>query len=336
MTPTKALKNLNARRVAERNRRIVATATAWDRWASKLSARLLASAIRGRDVGAVLDDALVDARYTMERQLTAMLRWSWTSATLNLVAAVPMPAWLQRLSPIGGWSESEKAVVEVTGPKILSQNLFKRILNGSLSRDAAMEAIRRLEFPAPDPIETRRILTATTARDGLDAMTRIVTVAQPDKRKLLDLLSGGTPGDDKASLKDALAPKIDALVGDVRYKAMRIARTESIRIAEAAQRQAWTEIADLMEGVRTFTMDDTKVRDEHRHWHNKLYLRTGGGEFRAEDGELLPDLPAGPNCRCWSTPELTRGLTNNLPPVDYGVGYETSLARFRQSEFSAV
>jgi hypothetical protein len=277
-------------------------------------------------VEGLLDDAIVDAAGMLEKHLRSMIGWAWESAGRNVILAVPMKAWLLRLSPIVRYGES------IVHENLNVTNLFKKITDGNLSKEAAAEALRKIEFPQLDATRVRDILTATTAADGMDAMTRIKTVSQSNKNDLLNLLTGGLPaGSDGASLKDYLAPKIDDMVGGIRYKAMRIARTESIRIAETMQRESWKDIQDLMIGVRTFTANDSKVREEHQHWHDKLFYRTSDGNYVAADGEPLPDLPAGPNCRCWSTPEFSDDLTDGLPAVDYGSGYAASLQRFQMS-----
>jgi len=328
---SKKLSTLNVRRLNERNRRIVSFRRPIDQWAEDTGDRLIGAVTRARrDPAEIIDQALLDVRRRLERHLTAMIHWGWQSATAALVETIPMPVWLTMLRP----AETREGIGE---PKLLTLNRFRRIVDGSVSRAKALEIIRAVEFPAPDKFEVQRILTATNAPDGLDAMTRIVTVAQEDKSRLMDMLTRGVAGGDGASLKDRLAPQIDSLVGDVRYKAMRIARTESIRIAETTQREAWSEIGDMMSGVRTFTAGDQNVRSKHEHWNNKLFKRTADGSYVADDGEHLPMFPAGPNCRCWSTPELRSDLTDpsNVDPVDYGSGYEASLARFKQQQGAA-
>lgn len=322
MTPTAKMTKLSTARNAERDRRLRSDGAAWDRWGSAFADRLTGMLARRKlNARPVLDRMVIDAARRLERDLSGLWWWAWESTAGNLVDAVPMPAWIARLSPID-------LTEGVADGQLLGINQLKKILDATVSRDEAKEIVRKTEFPPPPDWKVRQILTATNAPDGISPMQRIVTVAQDDKDSLLSIMTGGIPtGSDGASLIDSLTPQIESLVGNITYKAKRIARTEGVRIAEVAQRESWQDIADLMDGVRTYTADDANVRDQHVHWNGKLFYRQSNGDYVARDGELLPDFPAGPNCRCWSTPEFREDLTAGLPPVDYGSGYAASVGR---------
>ncbi len=89
---------------------------------------------------------------------------------------------------------------------------------------------------------------------------------------------------------------LEPLVGDIRYKAQRIARTEGRRVAELAQQHAYQQVAELLDGMQVIASLDQHTRAHHAARHGKKYDQQANGEYIAADGEGLPVLPDEPNC----------------------------------------
>lgn len=226
---------------------------------------------------------------------------------------------------------SDNATMQEIAGTLADEIEIQKILNGEATEAEAREIVRKIEFPPPSEIEVEAVLNGTSAHDGMSAMQRIKTVGHADVTRLKQTIrlgmSGGVTG---ASAVESMARQIRLLVGNdpgkstgMNYRAKRIARTEGMRVAEAAQRRAWEGVSDLLQGLRAMTAGDLKVRNTHRRWHNVLYVRGPGGihykgpSERMEAPEVLPEFPADPNCRCYTIAELRSNLTAGLPPARY-------------------
>jgi hypothetical protein len=310
---SRRLLTLNRQRAIQRDRRIVAAGRRVDALTRSIERRLLGVVAAGRgglhgvrgSVDVILLGVPVQMAALIEELLGEMWHWGWQSATTNWIKAIPLSYWIGRLRP----------AVPIAGTEGVSEELqdesdIERILNGEVSRSEAEQIVREMEFPPPSPAKVDAILRGTNAPDGIDAISRIKTVIGPDLQRLRStIISGysGVVGSDGASALEGLATSIRPLLSEnegINWKAKRIARTESVRIAEHSLRDSWRAVADVIEAIRTFTADDENVRDAHRRWEDKLFYQTSTGNYIARDGEYLPEFPAGPNCRCWSTPEL--------------------------------
>jgi hypothetical protein len=279
------------KRKRNRDQNIRRIGRVFDRWAVRLAQRtagIVAAGRGGREgVSGSLDvlfiGATIDASAVMEKELRKLWSWSWQSAVGAWMRGVPKKVWDLRLTPILTLVGESVSLIEQSYEEFVFQPLSEERIN--------------------------EILSATNAPDGLSAMQRIRTVAGKDLGRLKETIITAFSGSiDEASSVQAAMPRIREMVDGVNYKAQRIARTEGTRIAEAAMRESWEPVQDMMIGVRTFTSDDENVRESHRHWHDKLYYQITPGQYQAKDGEVLPEFPAGPNCRCWSTPELRDDL----------------------------
>ncbi len=297
---------------------------------------------------------------------------SWDSATTRFVRAVPIPAWLRRVLPVHSLLSTEgraaafrrmgigviaaarmakasaqmgrdlnaayphhaisDAIREFT-PDISQDDAFRRILSGELTAEQTRAVIRELEFGSPTPAELSAIIEDTYWPDGLDAMSRIKTVITPDLAELRDSIGRYLSTNvDVSAAWQSLSGEIEHLVGNVRFKAIRIARTETARVSEDMLRQSWKEADDFIVAIQTFTANDSKVRAHHKGWHRKIFRRISPGRYIASDGEPLPRFPAEANCRGWSSPILDPSLTAGLPDEDLGPEYKAALDRFEREK----
>lgn len=347
---TKTLKEANRKHTTQRDRRVTTFTRVMSRWAHSLERDLLGalSANRGgtnavrNATDVILASALPEAAVILRRGLANLAMWSWDDEAAKFVRAIPIPFWLRRVMPIhtlfsteGQPGDDGANLLEFTPDASFNVDAaFQRILAGELSREETLDIIRELEFGSPTPEQLDAILTDSAWPDGYNAMERIVTVPRSEIAELRSKIHEylGLPGPDRVSAWGGLASGIGDLVGNVNFKAVRIARTEGTRVAEDMLRESWKDADEFIVGIRTFTANDANVRDEHRHWHNKLYRKVSGGRFMATDGEPLPRFPAGPNCRCWSTPEMIPEIEAEIANVTVGPEYQAALDRFEREK----
>ncbi len=339
-TPTEKLETFNRSHNRGRDREIVSNSFAMAAWANRIGRDLfgvLGPRIRNAERVRVETDKILfsapeQGAAELRKLLSDSAMWSWDSATRRFTRAVPIPVWLRRLLPVHSLFSTEGAVLEYT-PDISQDDAFQRILLGELTAEQTRAIIRELEFGSPSPAELNAIIEDTYWPDGLDAMSRIKTVTVPDIAELRDSIGKYLSTNvDVGAAWQTLGGEIEHLVGNVRFKAVRIARTETARVSEDMLRQSWKEADEFITGIQTFTSADSKVRDTHRHWHNKVYHRASGGQYIARDGERLPRFPADANCRCWSSPVLDESLTRGLPDEDLGPEYKAALDRFEREK----
>lgn len=112
------------------------------------------------------------------------------------------------------------------------------------------------------------------------------------------LVRGITEGEDV----EKLTKSIRDLEDGVYYKARRTARTESLRVAEMAGREAWDDLGEMFVGAQVLAVLDQNTRPHHALRNGTVYANEPqAGEESIDD---LPILPDEPNCRCWSVPIL--------------------------------
>lgn len=101
---------------------------------------------------------------------------------------------------------------------------------------------------------------------------------------------------------EELTKSIRDLEAGVYWKARRTARTESLRVAEMAQRETWDDLGEMMDGAQILAVLDQNTRPEHAARNGTVYAKDPReGELPLEE---LPILPDEPNCRCWTVPVL--------------------------------
>lgn len=327
--PTKTVANYNAElahlthtRERARNVKLRAQGVEWDRWIEGWARRLLA-AVGNRGRAKSESNAIIeDAAEKLQAGLKSLLKWSYDSAAQIMVDVVDEDIWVRRRitkSNIKAFAKLESLGFEDESEAAEFIEKYKPIINGTATGNLALKLIKEIEFPPPSRERLEEILNDTNAPDGLSAVDRIKTVAASDKKKLFDILTTPMTDDDPASWMQHVEKQITQIVdGGIGWKAKRIARTEGARIAEDGQREAWEQVSDMMGGARAWTAGDERVRPEHRKWHNKFYETQKDGTYQDKKGEVLPYFPAGPNCRCYTLPELLPELTDDLPEVDYG------------------
>lgn len=308
--PTARLKRLNDRYRRARNADVLRMQAAIGQWLDRLRRRIigeLADVEQDREAAmrafrAEVQNVPAEAADVMARGLREMWRRSWRQATANWMRAVPLRAWLRPLMP-ALLTPIEGVIGEAAPvPLDVEQDLLD-IINGRITGEEAREIVRRVEFPPPSRETVDAVLNATSADDHRSAMERIRTVTERQLGALQEQLSVGIAEGEGLS---GLSKRVRVFVDDVNYKAVRIARTEGVRIAEAAQRESWKAADELIDGIQVISAHVPSSRPEHIEKEG-VYRKTGGGYVR-DDGTPLPEIPMGPNCLCWSTPVLVDEL----------------------------
>jgi len=324
-------------------------------------------------VDAVMIGAIFELSELVGSELRKLVSWSFESASTATIRSLPLVYWVRRLRPVVpvlaiegvpyrmrdhlaslGFSRNEAISLADRAAKT-SQDLstlqssillerdspleaeieIQRILDGEATAAEAVEIVRAIEFPPPTPEQIDAILNATSANDGLSAMSRIKTVESARMGEVRDLIKGAFSGGfEGASAVEAIAPRLRHLVGNdpgqstgMNYRAKRIARTEGVRIAETGLRETWEEVGDVIEAIVWYSARVPRTRPDHAARHEKRYLRTSSREFIARDGERLPEIPLGPNCLCWTSAELRADLTDGLPQENLGAWYDPAALR---------
>lgn len=267
-------------------------------------------------LGQRADQLLADAAAQMEAELLRLGRLGHQSAVEAILQAIPaewlailasMAASRQALSqPIATRLQANQKIPEAATaiqpePEPWSVRYeWQPIANGSVDRQEAMELIRQLLFPAPT-IEQVRAWLEQAPPGGLSWHQRLRRWDEPTRAAMLnELCIGLSSGENVDQLRDRLQPLADGLA----YKAQRIARTEGNRVAERASRRCFDGMGDLVDGLQIVAVMDEWTRPHHAARHGKIYRRGPDGQYRDQEGQILPDLPDEPNCRCMTIPVL--------------------------------
>ena len=259
-------------------KRAAAPLAKWARQAEKRLAGIVATASAGglaAELSAEITSIVNESSVQMLATLTAVWDWSWPSAT---------NAWIKAVPGIGGVQEAEDTVAD-------------------------------FEFVAPSKKRVTQILNATNAPDGVSAMKRIKTVLRRDLAKLKKTIITGMSSARRsggASAVKALVPRIQKATGLIEWQALRIARTEGVRIAEAGQDEAREQVSELIGGVEARNSEDSKVRHDHKWFNRKVFKRKGNSGPYLNRGRELPQFPIAPNCRGYTLDVLRDDLTKGI------------------------
>lgn len=244
------------------------------------------------------------ARSITEDGLVRMAAWSYRRATDRFLETIPL-GWFRLLDPIR-LAELPEADEPDAGPELDQDDPYGPVRRREMDRDEAMELIRSLLFESPSPKDVERWLTEPVG-DGKTWDERLKSWDQQARDKMLpQIVQSVSAGESMRDLRERLQP----IVNGPRYKAERIARTEGRRVAERAQLRAAEQLGDMLGGMQWMAVLDQWTRSDHAALHGKVYQRQSDGTYRADDGQSMPDVPLGPNCRCMVSPVL-------VPPEEF-------------------
>jgi len=232
------------------------------------------SSVPEADTGRRNDPATAQAFNTVHELLygafTSEIEEGHRTAVGAMLQAIPW-RWFRVIHPM---------VIEAEEP----------VIDG-LTKEQKREIIEKLLFPPPDADTVARYLDQA-GPDGQNWDDRLRHWEEPTQDHIRSQLIQGMSADEGVpKLRRRLLP----IVGDIRYKAQRIARTEGRRMAEIGQDDAWNEASDLIDGFQVLAAF-SHTRPEHAARHGTIYRQKADGSYVADNGDLLPILPDAPNC----------------------------------------
>jgi SPP1 gp7 family putative phage head morphogenesis protein len=233
-----------------------------------------------------LGDLLADARESFRKAVAA----GNAEEALQILAAVLKKQQL---------SESVEFTEEWEVSDLLAR--FRRgRWDGTIDPTDAARMVAALAFPPPSRQEVEDALRRPLP-GGLDWDTRLRSWAQPLRGQILSqLIDGLANGENVTDLEQRLRP----ITGGLAYKAWRIANTEAGKVMMRDYLGRIEGAGDLLAGQQIVAVMDERTRPAHAARHGTIYWRQPNGEYRSERGDLMPDLPDAPNCRCIFIPVM--------------------------------
>jgi len=263
----------------------------------------------------IIGRALKKTRDSLELSLRSHAKWAADSTVDALMSAVPLAYNVSRIPP-----ESRAAFEQVHHPRSFGNLNFsygtlwisteavedptdefqmsiplEPLAPLKLTEEQYEELVKRIVFPSPSEADMTTALKTFDWEARLDSLSQKIT----DKQAVLDqLIDGYASGESPAQLKKRVQPLVDG----IQSSAKRIARTESMRVAETMQRQTWDALGDMMVGAQVIAVLDERTRPEHATRNGRVYYRNPRGNQLPMSE--LPDLPDAPNCRCMTVPVM--------------------------------
>jgi len=169
-----------------------------------------------------------------------------------------------------------------------------------LPKAEAKALVQSLLFPPPSPEAVDAMLSAP-GPGGIPWDDRLRHWERGTRDAMRRELSAGVgAGANVAGLEKRLRPLADGMS----YKAQRIARTEAARVGHRMNEAAYDAMGDAVEAKILSSVMDEFTRPEHAVRNGRRFVRGADGVYRDGAGNVIPDLPDAPNCRCGVVPDL--------------------------------
>lgn len=230
----------------------------------------------------------------------------YQGTTEDLIRTIPRAQWVKL-------AKRKRGVREGRDPFFNKALAFaQRVLNSIAEIDPDYQAlidgedltdvefrdlVKRVVFPPPNKQKVSQILRSDRWPDRKEWPQRLKEEGFSFDKIVGQVTSGFAQGENIQQISMRLRPLVD----NVRYRATRIARTESLRVASTIQRDSFDKVDDLIIGYKINAVLDSRTRPEHAERDGRIYWKAGHGDG-AFDIAQLPDLPDEPNCRCYATP----------------------------------
>jgi SPP1 gp7 family putative phage head morphogenesis protein len=257
---------------------------------------------------------------TIREQLELSAQLGWQMGVDNYLDCIPREVWVK-------WAQWHAGVRESTdvqemfrwASKFVTVAIdFVELLRGSeLPKKSWLNRIRKLCFPAPTKERVNEILRSDRWPDRKTWPQRL----QKEGLSFDAIINQVSTSMSQGKAVNEITKDLEPLVNNVRVRARRIARTESIRVGQTMQREADKPIDDMFYGRQILSVGDERVRPEHKERHGRIYYAHGWGSPGAPDITECPECPDAPNCRC-TTYALIKGvheigLDHLLVPAGY-------------------
>jgi SPP1 gp7 family putative phage head morphogenesis protein len=164
------------------------------------------------------------------------------------------------------------------------------------------QLVAQFVFPPLKPKELRDTWTKPGVLQTDTLKKRLSSRLWSDSDKAV-IQSQLTTGLAKGETVDELTNRLSSALDAIDWKARRIARTEARRALERDNFERTNEVlGDIIVAYRIQAVLDDRTRPAHRKRDGRIYRRQSDGSYRSKRGELLPELPDAPNCRCMAVP----------------------------------
>jgi SPP1 gp7 family putative phage head morphogenesis protein len=162
--------------------------------------------------------------------------------------------------------------------------------------------VAQFVFPPLKPKELRDTWTKPGVLQTNTLKQRLSSRLWSDADKAV-IQSQLTTGLAKGETVEELTGRLSSALDTIDWKARRIARTEARRALERDNFERTNEVlGDTIVAYRIQAVLDDRTRPAHRSRDGRIYRRQPDGSYRSRRGELLPELPDAPNCRCMAVP----------------------------------
>ena len=250
-----------------------------------------------------IEQLLGQARQALQDQLIPLGLLGYRTAGQAVLDALPTE-WLPVFAGLAAAKAKlpvrEATVPEPQQPAWQVRYDWEPIVRGAIRGQKAKEFVQSLLFPPPKEEQVTDWLISAPP-GGLSWQERLRRWEEPVRQAMFnDLVHGLVAGENVDGLRARLERWTDGLA----YKAQRIARTEGCRVAERAGRSAFQGMGGMLQGLQIVAVMDEWTRPHHAARNGRIYWQGPDGLYRDERGELLPDLPDEPNCRCMTIPVL--------------------------------
>jgi SPP1 gp7 family putative phage head morphogenesis protein len=250
-----------------------------------------------------IEQLLGQARQALQDQLIPLGLLGYRTAGQAVLDALPAE-WLPVFAGLAAAKAKlpvrEATVPEPQQPAWQVRYDWEPIVRGAIRGQKAKEFVQSLLFPPPKEEQVTDWLISAPP-GGLSWQERLRRWEEPVRQAMFnDLVHGLVAGENVDGLRARLERWTDGLA----YKAQRIARTEGCRVAERAGRSAFQGMGGMLQGLQIVAVMDEWTRPHHAARNGRIYWQGPDGLYRDERGELLPDLPDEPNCRCMTIPVL--------------------------------
>lgn len=158
------------------------------------------------------------------------------------------------------------------------------------------ERVKASIFPAPTTERARQILLDGSIWPDRKSWPRRLAGEGLNYNRIISTIVTGVAGGKSA--KD-IAPDLEPMVNGVRSRAMRIARTEALRVAGKYQQESWKNLIVVTAGYKIGANPSLHSDPEHLERSGTIFYLPDEG--KSPTTAEMPELPDHPNCRCHYT-----------------------------------
>jgi len=245
----------------------------------RLADQVWAKVSKQIDDGKTSPASLIDAfarelPKVMDRAFRDHARWAWARSTE--VWTVLTPAQRARLAKFTSLREDDDDIAKANPGRFDFEGEKVKVFKAPSEEKVTAWVENPGWFQGQD----------RTWRDRFEALSRKIADKDDLRNTLTRMYSeGATP--------DQIRRAIQPAVGNLKASAQRIARTETLRISEEAQRETYAQVGDLIVGIQVWATLDDRTRPEHAERNGQVY-----------PVDAAPMVPDEPNCRCFTSPVL--------------------------------